>query len=121
MTDTILPKAKLDDVQGDVVKHTSGEWYAMTHEVGGILDQASVFSEQGGVGPVFIADTWSVDDEAPLEERKANARLIAAAPDLVDAVEQALDDMGDSHCVCEATKQQLIAALAKAEDGCGNG
>lgn len=44
----------------------------------------------------------------------ANARLISAAPDMADAIDQALDDMQDSHCVCENTKQQLRAALAKA-------
>ncbi len=45
----------------------------------------------------------------------ANARLIAAAPDMLEAIEQALDDMGaESHSVCEQAKQMLRAALVKA-------
>jgi hypothetical protein len=46
-----------------------------------------------------------------------NADLRATIADLTDALEQAIDDFGDSHCVCEATKQQCIAALAKAQGG----
>jgi hypothetical protein len=30
---------------------------------------------------------------------------------LRDALEQAVDDFGDGHCVCEQTKQQCIAAI----------
>lgn len=48
------------------------------------------------------------------DEDEANTHLIEAALDMHDAIDQALDDMADSHCVCEATKQMLRAALAKA-------
>jgi hypothetical protein len=34
---------------------------------------------------------------------------------LRDALEQAIDDFGDGHCVCEQTKQQCIAALKEGE------
>lgn len=45
----------------------------------------------------------------------ANAALIAAAPTLYEAMDQLLDDMGvDGLCVCQAAKDQAIAALAKA-------
>lgn len=37
---------------------------------------------------------------------------IAAMSKMREAIEQALDDMADSLCVCEDTKQQLIEALA---------
>lgn len=43
-----------------------------------------------------------------------SAHIIAAALDMAEAIEQALDDMADSHCVCEATKQLLKDALARA-------
>lgn len=44
-----------------------------------------------------------------------NANLIAAAPDLFEALEQILDDMGaDQFCCCPAAKEQALAAMAKA-------
>jgi hypothetical protein len=50
-----------------------------------------------------------------MTQHTPNARLIVAAPDLLDALEQALDDMGgEGHCVCETVKQQMRAAVAKA-------
>lgn len=85
----------------NAMTHTTGQWYAMTHETGGMLDQATVFSERdGGSEPIFIADTWSVDDEIPLEERKANAKLIAAAGDLLEAA-QLLEAAEDSRQHCD--------------------
>lgn len=64
---------------------TPGPWYAMTGDTGGIIDQANVFSEHETDGePTFIADTMGIDDEVPLEERKANARLIAASRGMLD-------------------------------------
>ena len=44
----------------------------------------------------------------------ADAYLVASAPDLLEALEHVIDDMLDGHCVCEAIKQQVIAAVAKA-------
>lgn len=44
-----------------------------------------------------------------------NARLIASAPELYEALDQLLDDMGeDGLSVCRAAKDQARAALAKA-------
>jgi predicted nucleic acid-binding Zn-ribbon protein len=48
------------------------------------------------------------DAEAWHEQEEKIERLRAA-------VEQALDDMADSHCVCEATKQMLKDALTAAK------
>jgi hypothetical protein len=42
-------------------------------------------------------------------------RLRAEKAELLDALQQAVDDFGDNHCVCEDTKQQCIAAIARAE------
>lgn len=47
-------------------------------------------------------------------QHEANARLIAAAPEILAALEQLIDDMQDGHCVCEQAKQEAIAAVAKA-------
>jgi len=59
----------------------------------------------------FMATPGSNGDPAIIA---ADARLIAAAPDLLDAIDQAIDDFGDGHCVCENTKQKMRAAMAKA-------
>lgn len=49
------------------------------------------------------------------------ADAIESIPAMVEAIEQALDDMGeDGHCVCEQAKQMLQSALAKAR-GIANG
>jgi len=69
--------------------HTPGNWYAMTAEHGGVSDQANVFSDHETDGePTFIADTLPLDDEVPLEQRRANAFLISAAPDLLELAKQ---------------------------------
>lgn len=49
------------------------------------------------------------------ERKVADARLGAAAPELYEALEQILDDMGeDRFCCCPAAKAMGVAALAKA-------
>ena len=51
-----------------------------------------------------------------MAEYRANARLIAAAPDLLAALDQLLDDMGeDGLSVCQAAKDQARAALSRAK------
>jgi hypothetical protein len=53
--------------------------------------------------------------DGPTEER---ANLIAAAPDMAEALWQLLDDMGeDGLCVCPAAKEQARAAYLKAIGG----
>lgn len=78
--------------------HTPGPW---------VQHQMLIRNARGE----YICDIKFPDDDPEIQ---VNARLIAAAPDMDEAIEQALDDMADSHCVCEETKQMLIAALAKA-------
>ena len=83
----------------------------------------------GRWAPYFAGpdDTWVISQGAiakiasrgtatDTEELDANAHLISAAPDLYEALEQILDDMGeDGLCVCPAAKRLAQAALAKAE------
>lgn len=59
-------------------KHTPGPWTA----VGNVVVHAQ------GVGPRYLADCNSVD--VPRPQQAANARLIAAAPDLLEACKQSL-------------------------------
>lgn len=115
------------DVQEDasVGKHTPGPWYAMTRESGGLLDQATVCSEHETDGePTFIADTMGLDGEVPLEQRKANARLMAAAPDMLKALTDAIPALVRMHGMTAAGKNRSLrlaqlnaarAAISKAE------
>jgi hypothetical protein len=63
-------------------------------------------------GIAMIADGGN--DCPPRGEAIANMHLIAAAPELFEALDQLLDDMRDGLHVCQAAKDQAKAALAKA-------
>ena len=54
----------------------------------------------------------------PQAERDANAQLIAAAPDLLEACKVALGAIKDAHneCCTEAARTLIIAAISKALD-----
>jgi hypothetical protein len=56
-------------------KHTPGPWVAIDHEI---------FADNQSRN---IADVWISFANIEDEEAKANARLIAAAPDLLEALE----------------------------------
>jgi len=56
------------------------------------------------------------DGSIPFEERRANARLIAAAPELYEALKKALDQSGCDGDLCAyAWHDEARAAIAKAE------
>lgn len=104
MTDTTTPTRPA---------HTRGPWHARG---------ADGYAHVGGGNPVFkIADVSCGRPERA--EDRANARLIAAAPDLYDAAENALDTLlsccvagdgvDDREAMLEA-QQMLRAAIAKA-------
>jgi hypothetical protein len=84
-------------------KHTPGPW-----KVSG-----------GGNAPVIQAqdDTWICTSCAPTkEEARNNARIIAAAPDLLEAANSALKLLrGSGFTESTGAVIQLKAAIAKAE------
>ena len=95
------------------VKHTPGPWFYAESEVGTpFVDSESV----GDLSAVAL----------PIDEQKANARLIAAAPDLLAALrtaEASLADIGDADREpdvewCERRAAEALplvrAAIAKA-------
>jgi hypothetical protein len=108
--------------------HTPGNWYAMTGETGGIVDQANVFSDHETDGePTFIADTLGIDDEVPLEQRRANAYLIAASKKLLAAAKAVCpilqmngdgpDDQKRFDALCEAIAEAEGPALSQQQGG----
>lgn len=80
------------------MKHTPGPWEA---------DGGDVFSKEGRK---YIALTIL---DVPKKERMANARLIAAAPELLEAAKDALELL-TGLTIPEVKKLQK--AIAKAED-----
>lgn len=101
-----------------MTEHTPGTWYAMTAETGGIIDQATVFSDHETDGePTLIANTFGSLDNVPLAQRKANAHLIAAGKEMLAALRRA-----SSFIICngydakdQALLNEVSAAIAKAE------
>jgi hypothetical protein len=83
-------------------KHTPGQWY-----VGG---NEQVLIENIDLTRTEIALCDACD--LPAYQRKANARLIAAAPNLLVACEAAL-----KACSVKSVKKQLLAAITKAKGG----
>ena len=86
-------------------KHTKGPWDRIIAD-GYTVRHPQIYS---GTGPVANA-TWLGDGR--LEELNANASLIAAAPDLLEALEALLDyENGIQKAKAE---QMAMAAIAKA-------
>jgi len=101
-------------------KHTPGQWTHAKHLIG---DGYRVFVDHGNGQDMHdaIADleTWQTD-----EQTEANARLIAAAPDLLEALErleQAAIDLieispgTDAENILAAGIELARAAIAKAK------
>jgi hypothetical protein len=101
-------------------KHTPGPWF-----VGEILGM--VGAEPNQTGQEYICDLYDTSYDIGREWKeinqgddgngmiKANARLISAAPDLLEALRELLDHV-NAHCVTEGDCNQAKAAIAKAEE-----
>ena len=81
-------------------KHTPGPWHSCDHRVG----------RQDGAR---IADTWS--SAVPRDEQAANARLIAAAPELLEALKTVTAAIAGAQPLDPDEWQACCAAIAKAE------
>jgi hypothetical protein len=68
---------------------TQGNWIARIENPGTGID---VIEEKTGFGVVWLGTEHELKEcEYPLETAKANARLIAAAPDLLNAIQYYFD------------------------------
>ena len=100
-------------------KHTPGPWKVSPTDDTVVIDATG--AEVAAIdGDYNDPDTWP--------QMEANARLIAAAPDLLDALQNLLDEAEDVFvCMADATGidrhnypsafKAARAALAKAENG----
>ena len=89
------------------VKHTSGPWAVRGPEGTNVY----LLQNYG-----FGASGWGIHNVST-EQAKADARLIAAAPDLLDVAKRILDRGYVSESIDEerSDHQALVAAIAKAE------
>ena len=100
-----------------MTKHTPGPWQLAENDPTIIITEAV---DEGGDARL-IADVLCVlKDRNPMDEHKANACLIAAAPDLLTAAQDCvawLKQSGVAICECGALDcrgSRLLAAIAKA-------
>jgi hypothetical protein len=83
-------------------KHTPGPWLA---------DGASVYEERDDFS--VICNFWS----SSLPEWEDNARLIAAAPDLLEALKMADAALRGANMNMAVMQRKIEAAIAKAKGG----
>ena len=109
------------------MKHTPGPWkiigerdlledgiddlMIVAFQVGPDAEDDDIYITNIGQGPVS-----PINESEHSKENLANARLIAAAPDLLEAAKKALDLIGNNESLAEAYKV-LYWAIAKAEGG----
>ena len=93
-------------------KHTPGRWW-----VSGADDDevhCRIFAQDMGCDVhIALVKPPCVGGIIPAEQLKANARLIAAAPDLLDAL-QAFPGFTDDATAGDARLEKMRAAIAKA-------
>lgn len=97
-------------------KHTPGPWAVedpMGREVGLWIVQQGLETYDWACIAMVTADNDTAGRKITYTEQQANARLIAAAPDLLEALALLLEreEAGD---VCELDRATARAAIAKA-------
>lgn len=98
-------------------KHTPGPWLiaesvASRHA---ITNMRRIRSKNEGLEHGAVCDVYGIQDGS---EASANAILIAAAPDLLDALEDLLHEVGFGRVITETTAStKARAAIAKATGG----
>jgi hypothetical protein len=87
--------------------HTPGPWIAQLNQVG--ADYVHIGTE----GPDGVCEVqWNGSDE----NQEANARLIAAAPDLLETLEKIASSDGSLHGTCVRDLKEIArAAINKAK------
>lgn len=101
----------------DTVKHTKGPWLVRPHWSDESRFEVYPDREVEFGSPAEIADVCahsSEDFDKEVAEAKANANLIAAAPDLLAVAQKVVNNWGDLH---HKDLMQLRAAIAKATGG----
>lgn len=110
-------------------KHTPGPWEAChdgkckCRQVWSIPGDCPVFTANDKGEKVLVGlihHEWGDDldliyGEIPAEQQEANARLIAAAPDLLEACKLVLENIAPKYSSYHICVEKLRAAISKAE------
>ncbi|PXB45422.1 hypothetical protein C0056_21370 [Pseudomonas aeruginosa] len=92
-------------------KYTPGPWVALKAEQAVHEQDYYIASERGVVGYWKGGKSWHDDDKWVLTE--ADARLIAAAPDMLEALQVCIQQI-TALCSADDVHDQARAAIAKA-------
>ena len=96
-------------------KHTPGPWLIAESVVSrhAVTNMRRIRSKNEGLEHGAVCDVYGIQDGS---EASANARLIAAAPDLLDALKTIIEDI-DSEFGTDCDYNKARAAIAKATGG----
>ena len=73
-------------------KHTKGPWEVCEHDHGTVIRTESAKKTKYGASRYAVIGGFESSDPEQMEEARANARLIAAAPDLLAALRTLVDE-----------------------------
>ena len=94
-------------------KHTNGPWEVVRTDAGIIVRTESVKKTRAGASRYAAIGGFDRSDPEQLAEALANARLIAAAPELLEALRDLLEQTGLDEWWAEKARD----AIAKATEG----
>lgn len=103
-----------------MTEHTPGPWEPTFNPKRDNTEVCSIMDMGGDPDTGYVADVYRnyVGSKIPESEYQANARLIAAAPELLEALEAMLDERG---ALCREPENEAetiaLAAIAKAKGG----
>lgn len=95
-------------------KHTKGLWAVVEHDHAICIQTESPSKTKYGASRYAAIGGFDRNDRAQLEEARANARLIAAAPELLEALTDCVEHMHWTQPQGEAALKKAKAAIAKA-------
>ena len=98
-------------------KHTKGPWAVVEHDHAICIQTESPSKTKYGAYRYAAIGGFDRNDRAQLEEARANARLIAAAPELLEALTDCVEHMHWTQPQGEAALKKAKAAIAKATGG----
>lgn len=98
------------------VNYTPGSWYVGNYPMSSDASPVGIYSDKG-----MVANTWRSYSPHPLSqaEAEANAKLIAAAPEMLAALQRMVTSMVNSapHHRDPEALDAAMAALKKATGG----
>lgn len=100
-----------------ITKHTPGPWHIKSATASGFKTKSGgngIYAPARPTDDFFILQIASMETNLSGQEVEANARLIAAAPELLEAAIYLMDDLRHSYEPRSAALDKIEAAIAKA-------